>query len=471
MVIDSSKHASLAFCLRSSPDVDLRVVHMVRDSRAVAYSWSKVVERPEAAGSQMSTYPAASAALRWDLQNSALQMLSQLGTPTLRVRYEDFVRSPAATLSEIAAFAGLPGGPDFGFLGTDGPGRWWADLRATHTASGNPMRFTTGRVPIRYDAAWQAAMLAGNRRTVTALTLPLLMRYGYLGSCMSRAALTGWRVAGVSAIALVVVAAVVVTLTVGLGWGKPKPRATPEPALPRTPLAIPAPATGAYFGAWVDPAMYGQHGHVGAVNALQLQIGRRLDIVHTYLRQPAPFPTSSDLAWVRQGSMLLVSWALNDSRGIAAGEWDAAIRQRARELKALGKPVFLEWRWEMDRPNLRFAVGTPADYIAAWKHIRLIFAEQHVTNVAWVWCPTARGFASGTAQAYYPGNSEVDWVCADAYPRPGTRASFSAIIQPFLSLGGPASETNHDRRVRGAAELWRAAPRAMAARRRADRSA
>ena len=56
VVIDSSKHASLAFCLRSSPSVDLRVVHMVRDSRAVAYSWSKVVDRPEASGSQMSTY-------------------------------------------------------------------------------------------------------------------------------------------------------------------------------------------------------------------------------------------------------------------------------------------------------------------------------------------------------------------------------------------------------------------------------
>jgi beta-mannanase len=87
----------------------------------------------------------------------------------------------------------------------------------------------------------------------------------------------------------------------------------------------------------------------------------------------------------------------------------------------------------MDRPNLRFEVGSPADYVAAWKHIRLIFAEQHVTNVAWVWCPTARGFASGSAQAYYPGNSEVDWVCADTYPRPRSRASFAAILQPFLT--------------------------------------
>jgi Sulfotransferase family len=182
VVIDSSKHASLAFCLRSSPGLDLRVVHVVRDPRAVAYSWGKIVDRPEAAsGSQMSTYTPASAALRWNLQNSALQLLSQLGTPTLRVRYEDFTAAPAATLGRIAAFAGLPGGPEFGFLGTDGPGRWWAELGATHTASGNPMRFTTGRIRIRHDDTWQTAMVAGSRRTVTTLTLPLLMRYGYLG--------------------------------------------------------------------------------------------------------------------------------------------------------------------------------------------------------------------------------------------------------------------------------------------------
>ena len=252
---------------------------------------------------------------------------------------------------------------------------------------------------------------------------------------MSGARWTDWRrLAGLSAIAAVVIAAVVVAITVGLGSpGSPAGHSTPERALPRMPVAIPAPARGAYFGAWVDPTMYGQHGHIGAVNALQAQIGRRLDIVHTYLRQDAAFPNASDLAWMRQGSMLLVSWALNDTRGIAAGEWDASIRQRAREFKALGKPVFLEWRWEMDRPNIRSQIGTPADYVAAWKHIRLIFADEHVTNVAWVWCPTARGFASGRAQAYYPGNNEVDWVCADAYPRPGTQASFADVVHPFLA--------------------------------------
>jgi hypothetical protein len=198
VVIDSSKHASLAFCLRSSPGLDLRVIHMVRDPRAVAYSWSKIVDRPEgASGSQMSTYTPASAALRWNLQNSALQLLSQLGTPTLRVRYEDFTAAPAATLSRIAAFAGLPGGglqPE-----DDGPGRWWADLGATHGV-GNPMRFTAAGSG-SYDDTWQTGMTAGNRHRHHA-TLPLLMRYGYLGGGMNRVRDRRRRPAGVAAIAV-----------------------------------------------------------------------------------------------------------------------------------------------------------------------------------------------------------------------------------------------------------------------------
>jgi hypothetical protein len=181
VVIDSSKHASLAYCLHSQADLDLRVVHMVRDSRAVAYSWSKVVSRPETTTeTHIARYSAATAATRWNVQNGALELLSQLGTPTLRLRYEDLVREPAATLREIAAFAGLPGEAELPFMHSDRPGDWRADLGVAHTASGNPMRFATGQVPISLDDKWRTAMRPGNRRTVTALTFPLLQRYGYL---------------------------------------------------------------------------------------------------------------------------------------------------------------------------------------------------------------------------------------------------------------------------------------------------
>jgi hypothetical protein len=200
------------------------------------------------------------------------------------------------------------------------------------------------------------------------------------------------------------------------------------------PTAAPVPpAHGAYFGARVRPAVDTQPAEIAAVHNLQGEIGRRLDIVHVFHMWGDPFPDSSDLAFLRQGSMLLLSWSGTDTRAVAAGKYDSLIRQRALAIKAAGKRIFLEWRWEMDRPGLRAQIHSPAAYIAAWDHIRSIFAQENVDNVAWVWCPTAAGFANGTAAAYYPGDNEVNWVCADVYPGPGSYRSFATVVQPFLA--------------------------------------
>jgi hypothetical protein len=129
----------------------------------------------------MTRYSPAVAAGQWNAQNGAVALLARCGTPTLRVRYEDLISAPAEILGQIAAFAGLvvsPGGPPV--IGGDASG-CWAELGAAHTVSGNPMRFSTGRIPIRQDERWRTAMPARQRRTVTALTLPLLARYGYFG--------------------------------------------------------------------------------------------------------------------------------------------------------------------------------------------------------------------------------------------------------------------------------------------------
>jgi hypothetical protein len=184
VVVDSSKHASLAFCLRWRRELDLRVVHVVRDSRAVAFSWTQRVVRPESeADPYMPTYSPARAALLWNANNGALQVLAHEGVPTLRVRYEDLVSAPAETLRKVVDFAGIEPrpDPDLGFLG-EGPEGHWAVLGTAHTASGNPMRFATGKITIRADGRWRTEMPAAQRRTVTALTLPLLARYGYAGS-------------------------------------------------------------------------------------------------------------------------------------------------------------------------------------------------------------------------------------------------------------------------------------------------
>jgi hypothetical protein len=179
-VVDSSKHPSLAYCLRGDPSIDLRVVHVVRDSRGVAYSWTKTVERPEAtrngSAAWMTRYAPSRSAVLWSLHNTCIEMLATLGTPVMLVRYESFLRAPAQTLVDVARFAGLAVDPAELRFVADGQ----IALRPAHSAAGNPLRFRSGTLPLRPDDAWRALLPRPQRLTVTALTYPQLHRYGYV---------------------------------------------------------------------------------------------------------------------------------------------------------------------------------------------------------------------------------------------------------------------------------------------------
>ncbi len=192
------------------------------------------------------------------------------------------------------------------------------------------------------------------------------------------------------------------------------------------------PATGAWVGAWVKPAKAGQFGRVEAVGNFETATGHPLDLVHTYHPWKDPFPDAADLSFLQQGKQLMISWSGTDTKPIVAGTYDDLITQRATELKSLGQPVLLRWRWEMNRPNLDATVGAPADYVAAWKHIRAIFQQVGATNVGWVWCPLAGNFTQTDAAAYYPGDDQVDWLCADVYAI-GTDRSFGDVAGDFMT--------------------------------------
>lgn len=181
VVVDSSKHPALAYVLRRDPALDLRVVHVVRDPRGVAYSWTKQVERPERRGNGserwMARYSPSASALLWLAHNSSTAMLRALGTRVLLVRYESFVREPAQTLAAVAQFAGLELDADaFAFVE---PGA--LRLQPAHTASGNPLRFALGRLEIRVDEAWRTQLPRRDSLLVSALTYPQLAHYGFAG--------------------------------------------------------------------------------------------------------------------------------------------------------------------------------------------------------------------------------------------------------------------------------------------------
>lgn len=176
-VVDSSKHVSLAYCLRWSRRIDLRVLHVLRDSPAVAYSWSRAVVRPEADDPEelMPRYSLVRVALRWNVDNLMYDLLRRLGTSVRLVRYEALADDTRGTLLDVAQHAGVPvSADDLGFLSEGG-----AELQTTHTVAGNPMRFRSGALVVRRDDAWRTLMRRRDRRFMAALTAPVRSRYGY----------------------------------------------------------------------------------------------------------------------------------------------------------------------------------------------------------------------------------------------------------------------------------------------------
>lgn len=175
-IVDSSKGPRYALMLSSVPAIDLRAIHLVRDSRGVAYSWSKEVTRPDTPGRevQMPRFPAAVAAARWFAQNAYMELLGHR-VPVTRLRYETFMENPRGELLRVLGDLGqsVPASA-LAFLGDDS-----VRLGPNHTVMGNPMRMAIGDVPLRTDAAWRRRLPRLQRAQVTAMTWPMLIRYGY----------------------------------------------------------------------------------------------------------------------------------------------------------------------------------------------------------------------------------------------------------------------------------------------------
>jgi hypothetical protein len=177
VIIDSSKQVGYALLLRDLPSVDLRLLHLVRRSHGVAYSWSKRV-RATAVGDGtglMSRHSPLWAVSLWMADNLLYDAIARQVPRATRVRYEDIVVDPRAALVKIVGDLELPAA-DLALSYLDDSA---AELTTSHALSGNPMRFQQGRVVLRADEEWRSRMSRPRQAAISAATWPLLMRYGY----------------------------------------------------------------------------------------------------------------------------------------------------------------------------------------------------------------------------------------------------------------------------------------------------
>lgn len=161
VIVDSSKSAGYARVLARLPDTRLTAIHLIRDSRAVAYSWSRRTVLPRLS--------IARACTQWNAYNLPWVLLDLAGgMPIRRVRYEAFAANPVPHVRTIRRWVGLPPRPD-----SLGP-------RTLHILSGNPSKAARGPLRIVEDVAWEKSLPPRDRRLATALTWPLLAQFGYL---------------------------------------------------------------------------------------------------------------------------------------------------------------------------------------------------------------------------------------------------------------------------------------------------
>ena len=178
-IVDASKSTAQLFALRRLDDLDLRIVNLVRDSRGVASSWSKTgIRKPQSpTGEEMGTYAPHRLAVLWAALQLECALLTATAPHAARLRYEDLVAQPRPALEALLADLGLPA--PAGALAHVGDHS--VRLDPSHGVAGSRSRFSAGRIELRVDDAWRSALPAGTRRVVTALTLPQLVRYGYVG--------------------------------------------------------------------------------------------------------------------------------------------------------------------------------------------------------------------------------------------------------------------------------------------------
>jgi hypothetical protein len=156
--LDSSKRPERAVFMRRIPSFDMRVLHLVRDGRAVTWSNMKNlgVGVEAAADSWVGDNRAAEQARRYFPKDRWMTL-----------RYEDLCADPAGTLSRIYTFAGLPAGngvPEF--------------RTGEHHVIGNRMRLSSTS-EIRIDDRWKTALKPEQMAVAESRVGELNRSYGY----------------------------------------------------------------------------------------------------------------------------------------------------------------------------------------------------------------------------------------------------------------------------------------------------
>jgi hypothetical protein len=176
IVMDSSKLPGRAVALSTIPGLDVRIIHLVRDGRAVAWSMSKAYEVDHEGGIErrLPSRSASRTALRWSMVNVGAEWVARRVGPdrAARLHYETFVTQPAQELRRVGKVLGVDTGALIARLESGNafdPG---------HVVAGSRWRMN-GPLKLRLDQDWRNLMPARQKQVFQLISGWLQRRYGY----------------------------------------------------------------------------------------------------------------------------------------------------------------------------------------------------------------------------------------------------------------------------------------------------
>ncbi len=95
------------------------------------------------------------------------------------------------------------------------------------------------------------------------------------------------------------------------------------------------------------------------------------------------------------------------------GHYDHVLKQYAKWVKSINRPVYLRIGYEFDGVHNELK---PHDYVKAYTYIVDFFRKKKVKNIAYVWHSfAAKPFNNYLLSEWYPGDDYVDWVAISVF--------------------------------------------------------
>lgn len=174
IIIDESKVAAYALALSTNPNLEVWILHLVRDPRAVAFSWKRKKSRSDQDHLVMPQFSPLLVARRWLVENFATHFFFGRSKRYYFLRYEDLLLWPQKYFDEILSWMGIPKDPD-PFI----EAQTVLIRKDHHLMVSNPVGFLKGKIELKMDDEWSRKMNMGDKLLVTACTWPMLLAYRY----------------------------------------------------------------------------------------------------------------------------------------------------------------------------------------------------------------------------------------------------------------------------------------------------